>query len=118
MHAPPEFMQPPRWLTARRDVAVHDRPPAADLDEALVAPELLGVRALLVVRAADAVAVHRLAEEPGRPAELVELGQRSEPLQEVEDRGDGLGEGVANRRTTEHVHDRHPEGASVILSEE
>src|SRR5919202_4002863 len=77
---------------ARGDVAVDDRAPAADLDEALWIAVLLGERAFLVVGAADAVPVHRLAEQPGGTPELVELRKRSETLQEVEDRRDGLRE--------------------------
>src|SRR5215207_9792295 len=68
---------------ARGDVAVDDGAPAADLDEALRIAELLCERPLLVVRAANAMPVDGLAEEPRGAAELVEFGQRPEALQEV-----------------------------------
>ncbi len=73
---------------------------------------------LLVVGAPDAAAVDGLAEQPGRPAELVELRQRAEALQEVQDCSDGLGEVVAHRRAARHVHDRHTEHRAVVLPEE
>src|SRR5439155_4258495 len=102
---------------ARGDVAIDHRPPAPDLDETLRIAVLFRVRPLLVVRAAHAVAVNRLAEEPGGPTELVELRPRPESLQEVEDRGHGLGEVVTDRRASRNIHDRDAERAPVVLAE-
>ena len=54
---------------ALADVALHDRPPAAELDDALGRAGLLrsGEVGLLVVAAAVAALVNRAAEQPGRP---------------------------------------------------
>src|SRR5262245_48296999 len=62
------------------DVALDDRTPASNVDQALLIAVLLRERALLVVPGARAVAVNGLREEPLRPPELVELRQRSEAL--------------------------------------
>ena len=97
MQMPPAFMQPPMWLIAPRcdDVAVDDRPPAADLHEALRVAVVLGEDALLVEAGARAALVDGVAEQPRRPPELVERRQRTEPLEEQQDREDRLGEVVA-----------------------
>src|SRR5262249_24008588 len=47
---------------ARRDVTVHDRAPAADLDQAFLIAKTAGESPLLVVARPDAFAVDRLAE--------------------------------------------------------
>src|SRR5215211_226909 len=91
------------------DVALHDRPPAPHVDEALAVTVLLGELALLVVAGAGAMAVDGLVELPLGPAQLVELGQRAEALEEHQDAHDDLGEVVADRRAARHVHHRDPE---------
>src|SRR5439155_15291432 len=77
------------------DIAVDHRALAADLDQALLVAVLPGELPLLVVAGPAAPAVHGLAEEPRRPPELVELGQRPQPLQEQQDGGNRLHEVVA-----------------------
>src|SRR5437764_1742877 len=64
------------------DVALHHRAPAAQLDQALLVAVLPGEHALFVVAGPGAVAVHRLAEQPGRAAALVELGQGGQTVEE------------------------------------
>src|SRR5215831_15978291 len=61
-----------RHPAALGDVAVDDGPPAADPYQALGRAVLVGEVALLVVAAAVAPLVDRLAEEPGRPQLLVQ----------------------------------------------
>ena len=92
--------------------------PAPDLDEALGIAVVLGEDALLVKARARAALVHGVAEEPRRAAQLVERGQRSEPLQEQEDGEDRLREVVALRCAAGNVDDRQAEGAPVVLAEE
>ena len=70
MQMPPTFGQPPMPAIQPRfgDVAVHDRPPAAELHDALGRAVLGGEIALLVVAGAVAALVHGLAEEPASAA--------------------------------------------------
>src|SRR3954453_7531200 len=56
----------PRHPAALGDVAVDDRPPAADLHQALRRVVVVREVALLVVAGAVAALVHRLAEQPLR----------------------------------------------------
>src|SRR4030081_2655391 len=60
-----------------RHVAVDDRTPAPDLDEALRRVVVLGEVGLLVVARAVAALVHGLAEQPLRSELLVERDHRS-----------------------------------------
>src|SRR5262249_5087096 len=75
-------------------VALDHRAPAAEVDQALLVALLLGEGSLLVVARPHAVAMDRVLEEPGRAAQIVELGQRPDALQEEEHGADGLGEVV------------------------
>src|SRR4051794_11528543 len=61
----------PRHPAALGDVAVDDRSPAADLDQALGRVVVVREVALLVVAGAVAALVHRLAEQPLRAQLLV-----------------------------------------------
>src|SRR5262249_35441059 len=79
---------------ALHDVAVDDRAPTADLHEALRVAVVLGEQALLVVSSPVAAVMNGLAEEPRRSSELVEGGQRPEPLEEEQHGEYGLGEVV------------------------
>src|SRR3954447_25024581 len=79
---------------ALRHVAVHDRPPAADLHLALRRVVVLREVALLVVAGAVAALVHRLAEQPLRAQLLVERDHRREPRRLVEQPGERLHEVV------------------------
>src|SRR5688500_2693285 len=99
------------------DVAVNDRAPAANLDEALRAAVLVREQALLVVASAVAAPMHRLSVEPRRAAKLVERRQRPEPLQEEQHREHGLREVVALRGAARDVDHRQAECAAVILAE-
>src|SRR5262249_15943230 len=78
------------------DVAVALRARAADLHQALLVAETPGEGPLLVVAGPHAPAVDGLAEQPGRPAQRIELRQRAQPLEEEQDRRDRLGEVVAD----------------------
>ena len=68
MQMPPTFGQPPMPAIQPRlvHVAVHHRPPAADLHQTLGRAVFVGEIGLLVIAGAVAALVHRLAEEPGR----------------------------------------------------
>ena len=74
-------------------VALHDRAPAAQLDDALRRAVLGGEVALLVVAGAVAALVHGPAEQPGRPQRLVERDHRRLAGRLVEQVGDRLGRG-------------------------
>lgn len=65
-------------------VAVDDRPPAADLDQALRRAVLVGEIGLLVVAGAIAAFMHGLAEQPGRPQLVVQRDHRRQPRRLVE----------------------------------
>src|SRR5216683_3119701 len=78
LHAPPDPVDHPTL----GDVALDHRAPTAELDQTLLVAVLLGEHALLVVARPGAVAVDRLPVDPGRTAELVELGEGGEPLKE------------------------------------
>ena len=100
---------------ALHDVAVDDRAPAADLHETLRVAVVLGEDALLVEAGARAALVDSVAEQPRRPAELVERRQRTEALQEEQDREDRLGEVVALRRAPRDIDHRETKGAPIVL---
>ena len=89
------------------DVAVDHRPPAADLHQALGRAVLVGEVALLVVAAAVAALVDRLAEQPGRPQLLVQRDHRGQARRLVEQVEQRLHEVVRLHGTARHVDDRH-----------
>src|SRR5947209_5051642 len=99
------------------DVALDHRAPAAQLDQALLVAVLPGEDALFVVAGPGAVAVHRLAEQPGRAAQLVELGQGGQAVEEQADGRRGLDVVLADGAAPGHVHHRHAEGAAVVLAQ-
>src|SRR5262249_43905584 len=99
------------------DVAVDDRAPTADLHEALRVAVVLGEQALLVVSSPVAAVMNGLAEEPRRSSELVEGGQRPEPLEEEQHGKHGLGEVVPLWRAPRDVEHGWAEGAPVVLAE-
>jgi hypothetical protein len=100
------------------DVALNHRPPAADIDQAFLVAEFLREGSLLVVPGPRAMAVNGLVELPSRAAELVELRQRADPLQEHEHSRHHLGEVVSDRGAARDVDDGDPEGRSVVLAQE
>src|SRR6516164_5725476 len=65
-------------------VAIHDRTPAAALDDALGRAVFGGEIALLVVAGAIAALVYGLAEQPGRSQLLIKRDHRREPRRLVE----------------------------------
>ena len=87
-------------------VALDDRAPAAELDQALGLAVLGGELALLVVAAAVAALVHGRAEEPLGPQRLVERDHRRGARGLVEQVEDGLGEVVRVGRAAGHADDR------------
>ena len=108
MQMPPTFGQPPIAVdpAALRDVAVDDRAPAAELDQALRRAVLGGELTLLVVAGPVAALVHGRAEQPLRSQLGVERDHRrlaGDLVEQVEDR---LGQVVRVDRATGHAHDR------------
>src|ERR1700724_1242227 len=80
------------------DVALHHRPPAAQLDDAQRRAVDLAELALLVVAAAVAALVHRLGEEPARAEGLVERDRRRPSGELVAQVEEGLGHVVRLHR--------------------
>src|SRR3954462_5342635 len=72
VRAPADAVDP----AALRHVALHDRAPATELDDALGRAVLRGEVALLVVAGAVAALVHRAAEQPGGPQGVVQRDHR------------------------------------------
>src|SRR5262249_23405308 len=99
------------------DVAVDDGTPAADLHEALRVAVVLGEDTLLVEAGARAAVMNGVAEEPRGPPELVEGGERSEPLEEAQHGEHRLGEIVPLWRATRNVDHGQAKGAPVALAE-
>src|SRR5204862_3981439 len=97
------------------DGAVDDRAPAADLDQTFRIAVVMREDAFLVVTRSRASAVNGFTEQPRRTSELVERRQRTEPLQEQQDRKDGFGEVVALRRASGNIDDWQSECTSIIL---
>src|SRR2546421_3164200 len=114
VHAAPVVVDRP----AGGDVAVDDGPPASDLHEALSPTEVAGKTPLLVVGTPNAVPVNRLAEQPCRAPQLVDLRQGPEALEVVEEARHGFREVVADGGAARDVDDRQPQRALVILAEE
>src|SRR6185369_14057019 len=90
---------------ALRHVALHHRPPAAELDDALGRAVLVGELALLVVAGAIAALVHRAAEQPERPQLIVERDHRRRAGRLIEKVEDRLREIVWMGRTPRHADD-------------
>ena len=109
MQMPPTFGQPPTPLTQprTRDVALHDRPLAAELDEAAVVVAVLGGEvALLGEAAAVAVLADRALEQPRRPQCVVERDHRREAAELQHEVQQRLGRVVRLRRAAGDVDDR------------
>ena len=87
-------------------VALHDRPPAAELDDALRGAVLGGEVGLLVVAGAVAALVHGAAEQPGGPQRVVERDHRRLAGGHVEQVGQRLGQVVRLDRAAGHADDR------------
>src|SRR5258705_7668227 len=98
------------------DVAVDDRAPATDLDEALRIAIVLGKDPFLVKPGPRAALMDGVTEEPRRPAELVEGRQRTEPLEEQQNREHRLGEVVPLWCAPRDVDNRQAERAPVVLA--
>jgi hypothetical protein len=90
MQIPPTLGQPPIPLVQRRlHSALHHRPPASQLHDALARAVLAGKFGLLIVSAAIAALMYRLAEKPGRPKGIVQRNHgraSSRLMQQVEQR--------------------------------
>src|SRR4029453_1982612 len=99
LHAPAHVVDG----AALHDVAIDDRTPAADLHETLRVTVVLGEDALLVESGPRAALMHGVAEEPRRPAELVEGRQRPQTLQEEQHGEHRLGKVVSLRRTPRDI---------------
>src|SRR5215210_5442926 len=99
------------------DVALDHGAPTAQLVQALLVAVLPGEDALFVVAGPGAVTVHRLAEQPGRAAQLVELGQRGQAVEEQTHRSRGLDVVLTDGRAAGHVDHGHAEGAAVVLAQ-
>src|SRR5580658_6935835 len=94
--------------SALRNVAVDNRPPATELDQAsrrvVVAREIT----LLIRRSTVAAVVDGVAEQPLRTQLIVERGDRREPGNHVEQVQQRLHEVVGLYRTTGHVDNWEP----------
>ena len=91
---------------ALADVALHHRPPAAELHDARLRAEFVGEIALLIIAAAIAALVQRFGKKPCRPQKLVERNHRRAArglAQQIEQR---LHEIIGLNRTARHVDDR------------
>ena len=99
------------------DVALHDRAPAPQLDEALLVAVGVGEDALLVVAGPRAMAMDGLGEQPGRPPELIEFGQWRKAVEEQQGSGGRLGDVVAHRGAARDVDHREPQRGSVVLAQ-
>src|SRR6478672_13783327 len=91
---------------ALRHVALDDRAPAPELDDALGGAVLRREVTLLVVAGAVAALVDGGAEQPARPQRLVERDHRRLAGDLVEQVGDGLREVVGVDRAAGDAHDR------------
>src|SRR4051812_22948762 len=96
------------------DVAVDDRPPAPDLDQALGRVVVLGEVALLVVAGAVAALVDGLAEQPRRAQLVVERDHRREPGRLVEQPDQRLHEVLRLYRAAGDVDDRQVAGRAEV----
>src|SRR5262249_47453341 len=81
---------------ARDDIALHDGAPAAELDQALLLPVLVGKLALFVVAGPHATVVHRRFEHPSGAAKLIELWQWTDARKKHQHCRDRLGDVVAD----------------------
>ena len=61
--------------------------------------------------------MHGLGEQPCRPAQLVELGERGHAVQEQQRSGCGLEDVVADRGASGHVDDGEAERGAVVLAQ-
>src|SRR4029079_19527052 len=88
------------------NVALDDRAPAAELDDALRRAVLLREVALLVVTGAVAALMHRRAEQPARAERLVERDHRCLAGHLVEQVDQGLRQVVGVDRAAGNADDR------------
>ena len=108
---PPTFGQPPIPLTQPRSghVALDDRPPAAELDEAaMVAAVLRREVARLVEGGAVAALVRGPPEQRDGPQLIVELGRRRQPSEVQHQVEQHLGHVVRLRRAARDADDGEP----------
>ena len=98
-------------------VAVDHRPPAAELDLALVRVEVPGEIALLVEGGPVAAVVHARVEHPVRAQHAVERRRGRGARGVVEQPGQGLHEVLRPDGAAGDVHDREARGGLVVPAE-
>ena len=95
---------------ALADVALHDRPPASQLDDAEGRAVRVTELTLFVVTTAIAALVHGPLEQPARPEHVIEGDRRGAPDILMEEIEQGLGEIVGLHRAARQADDGQPAG--------
>src|SRR5580704_10007190 len=106
-----------RHPAALRNVAVHHRPPASQLHDALGRTVHFGEITLLVIAGAIAAFVNRLAEQPRRAQLIVERNHGRKSRHLIEQVEDGLHKVVGLHRASRNIHDGQPSLGPPIPAE-